>query len=210
MSKISRQILIGALTVMFLSSGCGRLTLASPTPVWTDTPRGQPPLPTMTPAASANATSTSVPITPEIQIPITGENVVSIQCQFCVDSEPHAILVFPDVAYFNVDSSAPVSCLTADVVDGRRILICHGPQSTSFNLNICSDPSNCLQFPVALQTCSLLQGDASPLATTTPFAPFFLTPVNTLNAPNKKPTQPAGTAVPSSTPHPAATVTSYP
>lgn len=207
MSKISRQFLIGALTVIFLSSGCGRLTMASPTPVWTDTPQGQPPLPTISLAASATATGTSVSVTPEI--PITGENVVSVQCQFCVDSEPHAILVFPDVAYFNVDLSAPVSCLTADVVAGRRILICHGPQSTSFNLNICSDPSNCLQFPVALQTCPLLQA-GTPIATSTPFAPFFLTPINTLNVPNKKPTKPAATAVPSSTPHPAATVTSYP
>jgi hypothetical protein len=207
MSKISRQILIGALTVIFLSFGCEGLTMASPTPVWTDTPQSQPLLPTISLAASATATGTSVSVTPEI--PITGENVVSVQCQFCVDSEPHAILVFPDVAYFNVDSPAPVSCLTADVVDGRRILICHGPQATSLNLNICSDPSNCLQFPVALQTCPLLQA-GTPIATHTPFAPFFLTPINTLNAPNKKPTKPASTAVPSSTPRPAATVTSYP
>ena len=193
MSRISRQILIGALTVIFLNSACGAVLRREPTPVWTVPPGGQTLMPTATilPPVTPSATGTSA--TP--QIPITGENVVSLQCQFCVDAEAHAILSFPDFAYFDVSSDSPVSCLTADLYNGKRILICHGPQSTTFNLNICSDPSNCLHFPVALQPCPLLQ--ATP-GTTTPSAPVFLTAVNTLKAPTKMVTETkaSGTAVP--------------
>jgi hypothetical protein len=192
MKKVSRQILIGALMVIFLSSACGRLSFSSPTPVWTVSPAGQPTFPRATLPAPVSATETSV--TP--QIPITGENVVSLQCEFCVDAETHAVLIFPDFAYFDVSSDSPVSCLTADVTGDRRILICHGTQSTTFNLNICSDPSNCLHFPVALQPCPLLEAGATPLATGTP---FFLTPINTLMAPTKKDRQPSDTAIPPST-----------
>jgi hypothetical protein len=195
MNKISRRILIGALTVIILNSACGRLVFASPTPVWTVPPAGQPVFATATIPVSATATATS--LTP--QIPITGENVVSLQCEFCVEAETHAVLIFPDFAYFDVSSDIPVSCLTADVTGGSRILICHGTQSTTFNLNICSDPSNCLQFPVALQPCPLLQTGAPPLATGTA---FYLTPVTTLKAPTKKSRQPTDTAVAAGTPTP--------
>jgi len=200
MSRISRQVLIGALMVIFLSSACGRLTLASPTPVWTVPPPAQAVIPTTTSFVPAAATDTSVPP----MIPITGENVVSLQCEFCVDAETHVVLIFPDAAYFDVDSESPVSCLTADVTGGRRILICHGTQSTTFNLNICSDPSNCMQFPVALQPCPLLEAGATLVASSTPFATVYLTPINTLKAPTKtkKETESAGTAVPSRTPSP--------
>jgi hypothetical protein len=186
MRRISRQILIGALVVIFLNSACGAVLRQEPTPVWTVSPGAQTLLPTATILSPATATATATSSTP--QIPITGENVVSMQCQFCVDAETHAILMFPDFAYFDVSSDSPVGCLTADTYNGKRILICHGPQSTSFNLNICSDPSNCLQFPVALQPCPLLQVGATP-GTTTPSAPVFLTPINTLKAPTKKPTE---------------------
>ena len=194
MSRISRPLLVGALAVIFLSSACGAFSGVSPTPVWSPTPRGQPPLPAST--ASPAATPTSLSMTP--LIPITGENVVSMQCQFCIDDQAHAILIFPDFAYFDVNSSAPVSCLSASVEDGTRILICRGTGSTSFTLNICSDSSNCLQFPVTLQPCPFSGAGASPV-TSTPFAPVFLTPVNTLKAPIKRPTQSANTALPSPT-----------
>ena len=194
MSRISRQTLTGALILLCLTSACGRLTLASPTPVWTVPPSGGSLLATATITAPIPTATTSIPVTP--LIPITGENVVSLQCQFCVDAETYAILSFPDFAYFDVSSDTPVSCFTADVTGGSRILICHGAQSATFNLNICSDPSNCLQFPVALQTCSLLQDGATPLTTGTP---FYLTPINTLQAPTGT-RKPAPT--PSSTPGP--------
>lgn len=212
MSKNSRPVLLGALILILLSSGCGVLTRGAPTPVWTVPPQGTAQIPT--PTLPAPVTPTGTAVTPVI--PLTGENVVALQCQFCVDAETHAILVFPDSAYFDVSEDSGVSCLTADVVNGRRILICRGPQATSFNLNICSDPSNCMQFPVALQPCPLLQAGATPpLATYTPNAPVYLTPVATFK-PTKKatrtPTLPAETTVPSSPSPgtPTATLPAYP
>ena len=204
MNKISRQILTGALTLIVLSSACGVLNRPPPTPVWTMPVSDQNLLPTDT---TVPVSATGTLITP--LIPITGENVVSMQCQFCVDSETHVILVFPDFAYFDVIvSSTPVSCLTADVVNGKRILICRGAQSTSFNLNICSDRANCLQFPVALQECPPLDG--TQLATFTPFAPFYLTPINTLEPEDaEEPTEGPNTPVPA-TPTPRSNPTPTP
>jgi hypothetical protein len=196
MKRMSHPVLIGALLLIFLTSACGRLSFASPTPVWTVAPAGQPILPTATLLVPTPTVPTSTVVTP--LIPITGENVVSQQCQFCVDNETHAILIFPDFAYFDVSTETSVSCLTAAVTGGKRILICHGPQSTTFNLNVCSDPSNCLQFPVALQPCPLLEAGATPVASGTP---YYLVPVNTLKAPTRERT-PAATAVPSNTPTP--------
>lgn len=194
MSRISRRVLTGALMVVIMCSACGRLSFASPTPVWTVPPAGVPVFPTATILASATTTAASA----TASIPITGEDVVSVQCEFCVDAEAHAVLIFPDFAYFDVNADVPISCFTADVSGGRRILICHGAQSTTFNLNICSDPSNCLHFPVALQPCPVLQTGVTPMATGTA---FYLTPINTLEAPFQKPTKkPADTAVPLSTP----------
>jgi len=204
MRRISRPLLVGALVMIFLTSTCGAFSGVSPTPVWSPTPQGQIQLPTS--IASAVTTPTGISVTP--LIPITGENVVSMQCQFCVDDQAHAILIFPDFAFFDVNASTPVSCLTADVESGMRIVICRGTQSTSFTLNICSDSSNCLQFPVTLQPCPLLQAGTSAV-TATPFAPVFLTPINTLKAPIKRPTQSANTSVPI-TPTPTLPVLSTP
>jgi hypothetical protein len=125
-----------------------------------------------------------------------------------VESDAHAILILPDSASFDVSENTAVTCLTANVINGRRILICRGPQSTSFNLNICSDPAHCLQYPVDLQSCSLLQAGETPLATYTPSTPVYLTPVNTLMSPTKRtrptrtPTPPGETAVPTASPAP--------
>lgn len=180
MKKIPRRVLLGVLTMTFLISACGAMTTGSPTPVGTILANGTP----LSPSATISVPTTSTGISTTPLIPITGENVVFMQCQFCVDNETHAVLIFPESAYFDVISSTPVTCLTADVVNGQRILICRGDQSTSFNLNICSDSSNCLQFPVTLQSCPLLSA-GTPQVTVSPFAPFFLTPINTLTSPNQ-------------------------
>ncbi len=156
MSKISRQVLIGALTLIFLSSGCGRLTTGVPYSRVDRYPSGTTvlahdftwlPLPLQ--QARPFPQHRISPSLVKILYPCSASSVWMLNpmpCWFCRMSPTSMWARF-----------APVSCLTADVVGGKRILICHGPQSTSFNLNICSDPSNCLQFPVALQTCPLLQ-----------------------------------------------------
>lgn len=197
-----RVVLASGLLVIFLSSACGAMAEGALTPVetiLTDNPV-QPVTPL--PMSTAQPTATGLVITP--LIPITGKNVVSLQCQFCVDGETHAVLVFPDIAYFDVVAFTPVTCFTADVVNGSRILVCRGAQQTSFNLNICSDSTNCLQFPVALQECPLVQ-PGTPLVTSTPFTPFFLNPINTLEVREDDPSQPSNTPVPSLTPPPDAT-----
>lgn len=192
MSRISRQILAGALILIFLGSGCGVIARANPTPVWTVPPDGPPIQPT--PTIGIPATPVNTAITPVI--PITGENFVSMQCQFCVADETHVMLVFPAFASFDVVSSSPVTCLTADMVNDQRIVICRGAQLTTFNLKVCSDSSSCLEFPVDLQPCPLLQAGATPRATFTPFAPVFLTPINTLEAPTEASTDVPATVTP--------------
>lgn len=182
MNKISRQMLVCAFTLIFLSSACGALSGETRTPVGEILPNEPAQSPSAGSASGAQPTGIAM-------IPITGENVVSIQCQFCVNDETHAVLTFPDYAYFDVVSSTPVRCITADVVNGRRILLCRGAQSTSFSLNICSDSTNCLQFPVALEPCSLLP-EGAPLGASTPSSPVFLTPVNPAGNQNSNPPPP--------------------
>lgn len=197
MTRFSCRILLGALTIILLSSGCGVFTPEEIViPVGTILVEDETRLPQATATNASLAQATDQPTTPII--PITGENIVSLQCQFCVEDETHAVLVFPEFAYFDVVSTTPVGCLTADVVNGQRILICRGVQRTSFLLNICSDPTNCLQFPVALQACPLLPVTGDDLASATPSGPVFLVPINTLRPPERDedPPQPASTPVP--------------
>lgn len=207
MNKISRQMLICACMLIFLSSACGALSETARTPV------GEILLNEPAQSSSIDSASGTQP-TGIAMIPITGENMVSIQCQFCVNDETHAVLTFPDHAYFDVVSSTPVRCITADVVNGRRILLCRGAQSTSFSLNICSDSTNCLQFPVALEPCSLLPGGA-PLGASTPSSPVFLTPMNPSGNQNSNPPPPTDeppppTSAPTNPPPPTDEPTSEP
>lgn len=207
-----RPVLAFSLIVLLLLSACAALTGTSPAPVGTILPNESTPSPTPVSIDTLPPSATSTSIEP--LIPITGENVVSMQCQFCVDRTAYAVLVFPDFAYFDVISSSPVSCFTANVVNGQRILICRGTQQTSFNLNICSDSTNCLQFPVALQECPLIQADSA-LGTSTPSTPIFLTAINTLQSRDNddNPAEPSLTAqpgLPSASPPPAATTAAPP
>jgi hypothetical protein len=203
MKNLSRSFLACGLILTFLISACGALQETSPTPVGTILPES---VPSSTPVFTSTVPPTATDISTTPLIPITGENVVSLQCQFCVDGETHAVLVFPDYAYFDVVSTSPVTCFTANVVNGQRILICRGAQQTSFNLNICSDNKNCLQFPIALQECPLISA-GSPVVTSTPSTPVFLTAIGTFvptdDTPNNSPSStPAQASV---TPPPAAT-----
>ena len=220
MKIISRSLLLGALALILLSSACN-MPAQTTAPVGTVLPNGltQSALPT---ATVSMATGVSTTLTPAI--PITGENVVQMQCQFCVNDRPHAILIFPDFAIFVVDTTTanPVTCLTAEVLNGKRVLVCTGTQLTTFNLKICSDQSNCLLYPVALQGCPLVAGQGTPVTTGTPITPVFLTAINTLRPPGggSNPNVPTATQTPmppasSTAGHPTPTLapptpTSYP
>ena len=177
MKKTSRLILLTGLFILILvNSACTAFARTSIPPQGTILPAGQTVLPT-----STLFTPTKTPLTPII--PITGENVVEMQCQFCVNDSTHAVFVFPDFAVFDVESSSPVTCMTAEVINGKRVLVCYGTQSTTFNLKICSDSSNCLLYPVALQACPLEGTLGTPITTGTPMTPIFLTAINTLRPP---------------------------
>ena len=198
MNKWSRPLLIGVLILVMWTSACNLSMQTSPLPTSTIIPIEQIGSPMPTGTSVVSVTETNTPAT--AVIPITGENVVQMQCQFCVNGFAHAVLIFPDSSIFDVESGSPVTCLTAEVVNGKRVLVCNGAQSTSFNLKICSDNSNCLLFPVALEPCPLA-GTGTQVTTVTP---VFLTAINTLQPPSRTPRP--RTPVPSQ----AATQTSVP
>jgi len=187
MKNVSYPVLVGVLTLLFLSSACAARPGTSPTSIGTVLPDGQTQAPT-----STSFTATNTPLTPII--PITGENVVEMQCQFCVNELAHAVFVFPDIAIFDVESSTPVTCFTAEVINGKRVVVCNAAQLTSFNLKICSDSSNCLLFPVAMQECPLDPNMGGALLTTTPSTPIYLTAINTLRPPTATQARNASTA----------------
>lgn len=105
-------------------------------------------------------------------IPVTGLDIVLVECQFCVDNIAHALLVLPDTATFEVASSTPsatnnpldVSCATIEVNNGRQVVLCRGPENTPLSLNICVSGS-CTDFPVDLLGCPLAQTSEGALNT---------------------------------------------
>jgi hypothetical protein len=119
---LPRRLLIGAFILLLLSSSCNLPGQGSPTPVGTILPVNPPASPTpMNPGIE----------TPTASIPITGLDI-TLQCQFCVNDEPHAVLILPETAVFNVSGPlARINCITAQVIDDRRVLICRGAQQAS-------------------------------------------------------------------------------
>ena len=203
MYVFSRRLLLGALTLLLLTTACN-FPAATPAPMGTILPTGQ-----VTSSPLPAATATLGMETPTALIPVTGMGDVTLQCQFCVNDEPHAVLIIPELVSYNVaDPLTRITCLTAQVVNGRRILLCRGAPQTSFNLNVCADDVNCLQFPITLQTCPLAPQTGIVRTQT----PVVLAPINTL-----PPTLPVdtATAVPTqavivATPTVAVTVTAPP
>jgi hypothetical protein len=201
--------LIGALTLIVLTSACNLPAQSSPTAVGTILPTqgGITPSP-------AVAASTQTPIT---LIPVTGNQEVSLQCQFCVNGEPHAVLILPENASFLVSQPVVgVNCITAQVVGDKRILFCRGTQKTIFNLNVCSDAANCLQYPITLATCPLApqKGNPTPQVLVAANTGITPTPAATGTVISSPPVTQSSTSLPpttaTATPIPAATSTAYP
>ena len=101
-------------------------------------------------------------------IPVTGE-IVLVECQFCVDTTAHALLVLPDTATFEIVSPPPTTttsttsvasttpiCTTVEVNNGRQVVLCSGPEMTPLTINICTDANTCADFPVDLLACPLV------------------------------------------------------
>ena len=175
MNLFSRRRLIGALMFLLLVTSCN-LPSAQSSP-GTGSPADQV---IVTPRPIGTRSNALVPT---VFIPVTGSNLVSEQCQFCVNGEPHAVLIMPEQASFNIaQPMIGVTCLTTEVINGRRVLLCRGAQQSSFSLNVCPDGTNCSQIPVTLGVCPRNPQAAIPTirATTTPMvAAAAATPFNT-------------------------------
>jgi hypothetical protein len=185
MKLLWRGLGVGALILIALSTACN-LPAQSPTAVGTILPTGQVP----TTAAPTLPLSTETPTT---LIPVTGAGEVALQCQFCVNDEPHAVLLLPQSAAFLVSEPVVgVNCITAQVVNDRRILFCRGAQQTVFTLNICFDEASCYQYPITLETCPLAPQKGNPTA-------VVLTPANAGITPTASATQVISSPPPAAT-----------
>jgi hypothetical protein len=130
-----------------------------------------------TPAVGTQAPATSPGVTRTPGIPVTGQDIMLVECQFCVDTRAHALLVLPDTATFQITSPAVTAntttdtqptCTTVEINNGRQVVLCSGPELTPLVVNICTDASHCTDFPVDLLACPLTQGGAAgPAATPT-------------------------------------------
>ena len=171
MNKISRFLLFGALTLVLLTACTGQE--GSPTAVGTTVPADVtaifPPVVSQTAEIATNAAGT-VDTTATIDtatpgVPLTGSDVILLECQYCIQGIAHALLVLPDTAsYETVADTATLStpgpdmgCNTVDTYQGRQVVICRAQENTSLNLNICTDGNNCQQLLVELQSCPLSQ-----------------------------------------------------
>ena len=191
--KASRLLLMTSLIFVLLTAACGTeegtvIIVETSTPIGgdlTDTPfatvptgvaetaTGVSPVAVdstatlaVTDDAGSQATAVSSPVagtTRAPSIPVTGSEIVLVECQFCVDTWAQALLVLPDTATFQVVSSDPAvttstsdmqpSCLTVEVNNGRQVVLCSGQEMTPITLNICTDVNTCTDFSVDLLAC---------------------------------------------------------
>lgn len=231
MKKISRIFVFGTLTLALLTAACAEATpttivttapideTASPPPVGTDTTEtaatdtaGTPDLTatidTATPIAGTDTTATAgTDATTTPGVPVTGADLILLECQYCIQDMAHALLVLPDTATFEtVADTASLStpgpdtgCNTVDTFNGRQVVICRAEENTSLNLNICTDGNNCTQLLVELQSCP---DTSQPGATNTPGAGPTNTPETGLptNTPVVGATDTPAAVTPTSTP----------
>ncbi|HSL27881.1 MAG TPA: hypothetical protein VK900_01675 [Anaerolineales bacterium] len=176
MKKISRLFLFGALSLALLTAACAEATpttifvptqpaeeTASPPPLGTDamaSPVGVLETPTVTGGTELTPTP-GTDTTQTAEVPVTGGDLILLECQFCIQDTAHALLVLPESATFEtVADTAAVStpgpdsgCNTVDTYNGRQVILCRSQENTSVNLNICTDATNCTQLLVELQDC---------------------------------------------------------
>lgn len=177
--SISRILLFGALSLVLWTAACagqeGSPTAvgttipgdetASPSPVGTDVTEIVTTSPEATLATTATVETATAPAdtdtTQTASIPVTGADVVLLECQFCIEGMAHALLVLPDTATFEtvadttaVSTPGPdTGCNTVDTYNGRQVVLCRAQENTSLNLNVCTDSNNCTPLLVELQSC---------------------------------------------------------
>jgi hypothetical protein len=197
MYLFSRRPLAAAILLLVFTSACNLPAAPAATPVGTILPAdGQ-----ASPSPAVTGIWSGLELTPTVSIPVTGLDPVTLDCQFCVNDEPHAVLILGENVSFNVaEPLARVTCLTAQVVNGRRILLCRGAQQTAFNLNVCVDGTNCSHFPLTLETCPISGQASAGTGLPTLAAPTSTIPVETATRTRVPRVTPVNTAVPAATP----------
>ena len=224
---MKKLFIFGALILVLLTAACGANQDANPTLVGTTLPG----IPTNTPfggfgtgtaEASTALESPTILATQSIAtqaptivgtpaagtsqtavIPVTGLDIMPVDCQFCVDNMAHALLVLPDTATFEVASTTPsttttttnnttttinTNCTTIEVNNGKQVVLCSGLEKTSITLNVCINSANgntCTSFLLNLLACSPTQ-QAAPVVPNT--------------APTRTPRQPQATQQPTQYP----------
>lgn len=182
MKKFSRLFVYGALMLALLTTACAEATpttiviptepgdsTASLTPLGTEataspveTLDGTTAVETASlPAGTLVGQTPGTDTTQTPEVPVTGAELILLECQFCIQDAAHALLVLPDTATFEtVADAAAVStpgpdtgCNTVDTYNGRQVILCRSQENTSINLNICTDGTNCTQLLVELQDC---------------------------------------------------------
>ncbi len=183
MKELSPRLFVfSALILVLLTAACAEATpttivvptqpgdgTATPPPLGTDltaSPVVTLDITTAVETATLPAETQATPIdgidttqTPEV--PVTGAELILLECQFCIQDVAHALLVLPDTATVEtVADAAGVStpgletgCNTVDTYNGRQVILCRSQENTSVNLNICTDATNCTQLLVELQDC---------------------------------------------------------
>jgi hypothetical protein len=190
MKKISRLFLFGALILGLLTAACAAEEGTTPTLPGTSFPDEATSTPLEAVTETTGTAETQTATTAETAtlsaadgtattagtvtaggtrtpgIPVTGVDIVLVECQFCVDTTAHALLVLPDTATFQITSPTPntttsttsvavtdPSCTTVEVNHGKQVVLCSGPEMTPLTLNICTETTTCTDFPVDLLAC---------------------------------------------------------
>lgn len=221
MKKVSRMFLFGALGLVLALTACAP-SEGTPTGVGSPFPDGTPVVDlTGSPPAEATeatvTTETETPVvdttdTPDVtptedttqtpSIPVTGD-IVLVECQFCIESVGHALLVFNESSTFEVvttsaatPSDPDMGCSTIDTYDGRQVVLCRGEEDSSLTLNICDANGTCTELMVSLQGCPDPATPQPGDATNTPAAGAAT------NTPAATATDTPAAAVPTATPTP--------
>ena len=116
MKRISRIFLFGAVTVTLLAAACAPVGEGTPILPAQNDLTGSPTVFATDTAGTSQATATNTTLTPSI--PVTGLEVLSLDCQYCVDNIAHAQFVIPREANFRV-TSPPELVRSDDDDDGE-------------------------------------------------------------------------------------------
>ena len=227
MNKFSHIFLFGALALVMLTAACASEE-GTPTAVETllpvdltsspavtddETLTAETETPSMTETLEVTETATpdAAQLTPTADgsqtpsTPVTGDDVILLECQFCVDSKAHTLLVLSEDATFEIVAPAASvatpgpddGCNTVDTFNDKQLVLCRAEENTSITLNICTDANNCTELAVDLQACPVSANTPEPSSLTSTPEPGIATPTATVEA-GESPT----TGAPTSTPTP--------